>query len=125
MTVGGRVRLAVSVQDRFGNAAADGTIVSFAASRGQLAQKLVPTEQGVAVTWLDAPGQPGPIQVTADVALSEIPTAFATVDVVLPPTATPTPTATSTPPVRARVPACDPEGADGRSPTAPPARRRP
>jgi|GEM_PF-1085696 len=79
---GGRVELAASVKDRFGNAVSDGTTISFAASRGQLTQKLVPTQEGVALTWLIAPAQIGPIQVTADVPLSEVPTAFASVTVV-------------------------------------------
>ncbi len=60
---GGRVQLAATVLDQFGNAAADGTTVQFFASRGQLDANQVLTHGGVAANWLTAPFQPGSITV--------------------------------------------------------------
>ncbi len=80
--VGGRVELSTQVVDSYGNNVADGTIVNFAVTSGQLDEAAAQTQAGVASTWLTAPEEAGSVQV---VALSGFASDFTTVTVVLAP----------------------------------------
>lgn len=62
---GGRLDIIAVVTDKNGNPVADGTVVSFAASRGVLDQATAATTDGMAYTWLTAPLTPGPVDVVA------------------------------------------------------------
>jgi subtilisin family serine protease len=61
----GLVELTASVQDHFGNAVADDTIVGFRSSAGQLTAISAPTTGGDAQTRLVAPDTPGQLAVEA------------------------------------------------------------
>jgi hypothetical protein len=62
---GGRVELAASVQDQYGNSVADGAIVSFHSSGGQLTAASAPVSDGVALTRLVVPAAPGKLDIEA------------------------------------------------------------
>lgn len=62
---GGRMDIVALVADQKGNPVADGTTVSFAASRGVVDHAAVQTEGGVAYTGMTAALEPGPFQIVA------------------------------------------------------------
>ena len=62
---GGQVELAASVHDPYGNPVADGTVVDFRSSGGQLTAAAVPVAGGVALTRLETPDVPGKLDLIA------------------------------------------------------------
>jgi hypothetical protein len=63
--LGGLVELAASVQDQYGNPVANGTVVDFHSSGGQLTSASAPVADGVALTRLEAPAAPGKLDLVA------------------------------------------------------------
>jgi hypothetical protein len=57
--------LSAQTADQYGNPVADGVLVTFAVSGGQLDHETVATQDGVAVAWVTLPDQLGRVQVQA------------------------------------------------------------